>query len=476
MTRIDGIIILDTIGKPLITSHFSTHPPSYPSVHIDAFNHALKLTQSSSEELDPVLWVNTLSRVNGSMGMTGAGLCHVEREGLRFLVPVAHEVNPLFAFSFLGSFLETLQDYLGEITETTIKDNFDIVYMLIEEMLDEGHPMTMESAMLKEIVLPPSLMRKLLSVAGVSALQSPAAAPFTAPIPWRRPGIRHSTNEIYFDIEESLDMILDRRGTVLSSGIWGRINCNSRLSGNPDLLLTLGDHKVMHNCSFHPCIRYTKWERDQILSFIPPDGKFKLLEYQAKAGSSLAKPLSLKAGMSVDENGGRFSLTLTPRLNHQALEDIIISINLGSGATSVSATATGDRRPIGVSANGLSAGGNRDDGAASGGVGGGSWEFDPHTQVRKSFAVDAASEQQKLLRWTLSSLSSSERPPTLTGSFVSTESQPVPAPSFIIAFIIQSHSFSGIKVDQLKVQGDIVYKPFKGVRTSAKAGKVEVRW
>lgn len=29
--------------------------------------------------------------------------------------------------------------------------------------------MTMETAMLKEIVLPPSLMRKLLSVAGVSA-------------------------------------------------------------------------------------------------------------------------------------------------------------------------------------------------------------------------------------------------------------------------------------------------------------------
>jgi len=77
-------------------------------------------------------------------------------------------VNPLFAFSFLDSFLETLQEYLGEVTETTLKDNFDIVYMLIEEMLDEGHPMTMETNMLKEIVLPPTLMRKILNVAGVS--------------------------------------------------------------------------------------------------------------------------------------------------------------------------------------------------------------------------------------------------------------------------------------------------------------------
>ena len=43
---------------------------------------------------------------------------------------------------------------------------------LVEEMLDEGHPMTMESAMLKEIVLPPTLMRKLLNVAGVSGYVS----------------------------------------------------------------------------------------------------------------------------------------------------------------------------------------------------------------------------------------------------------------------------------------------------------------
>lgn len=76
--------------------------------------------------------------------MGGGGLCHLEREGLRYLVPLGHEgtlgsgggsraeatVNPLFAFSFLEAFLATLRDYLGETTETSIKDNFDIVYMV----------------------------------------------------------------------------------------------------------------------------------------------------------------------------------------------------------------------------------------------------------------------------------------------------------------------------------------------------------
>lgn len=114
-------------------------------MHIDAFNHALKRSRADGVELEPIIWVNTLLR--GGMG--GGGLCHLEREGLRYLVPVGHEgesqssprpirsygranssVNPLFAFSFLEAFLATLRDYLGETTETSIKDNFDIVYMV----------------------------------------------------------------------------------------------------------------------------------------------------------------------------------------------------------------------------------------------------------------------------------------------------------------------------------------------------------
>lgn len=169
-----------TCRKPLITSHFAGHPAAYPAIFTDALNHALSSARMTGEELEPVIWVNTLSSGGG------AALCHIERDGLRYLVPLSNEVNPLFAFSFLESFLATLNDYLGDVTEVTVKDNFDIVYMvggamerifglveicshqLIEEMLDEGHPMTMETSMLKEIVLPPSLMRKLLNVAGVA--------------------------------------------------------------------------------------------------------------------------------------------------------------------------------------------------------------------------------------------------------------------------------------------------------------------
>jgi AP-3 complex subunit mu len=172
MAKIDGIIILDQNGydgllglskitsslqwndfsKPLISSHFVSHPPSYPSIHIDTFNHLLRRSRIDNTQLEPVLWVS---------GISGAGLCHLEKEGLRFLCPVSQEgrlwipeyhlwsrgeadvvvvtVNPLFAFAFLETFIATLVDYLGDITETSLKDNFDIVYMVSQSWCSDIH-------------------------------------------------------------------------------------------------------------------------------------------------------------------------------------------------------------------------------------------------------------------------------------------------------------------------------------------------
>lgn len=225
-----------------------------------------------------------------------------------------------------------------------------------------------------------------------------------APIPWRKPNPRYTTNEIYFDIEESIDAILDRKGKVLSSEVWGRINCNAKLSGNPDLLLTFSSPKLAENCSFHPCVRYKRWMKDRVLSFIPPDGNFKLMDYQvAKPQGAIARPIALPLILKPllqltpeASGGGKFQLTLSSRCQGRPVENIVVSIYLGEAATGVSATATGDSRSVvAQGANGGAAG-------AIGGVGGGTWEFDPNTGK---------------LTWSLSSLTSNERPPSLTGTF-----------------------------------------------------------
>ena len=48
----------------------------------------------------------------------------------RSLMRTAHLVDPLFVFAFLQRFVEILQDYLGDVSASSLKDNFDVVYQV----------------------------------------------------------------------------------------------------------------------------------------------------------------------------------------------------------------------------------------------------------------------------------------------------------------------------------------------------------
>ena len=72
--------------------------------------------------------------------------------------------------------------------------------------------MTTSTNALRDIVLPPSLLNKVLSVAGVHGLATPLVGPqpFASPIPWRKAGVRYNNNEIYFDVVETLEAIVNK--------------------------------------------------------------------------------------------------------------------------------------------------------------------------------------------------------------------------------------------------------------------------
>ena len=101
-------------------------------------------------------------------------------------------------------------EYFGEVTTPVLKDNFDI----LEETLDaSGHSLTTAPNALRDIVLPPSLISKILSVTGVTGHSAPTTSnlsAFSSPIPWRKAGLRYNSNDIYFDIVETLDAVVNK--------------------------------------------------------------------------------------------------------------------------------------------------------------------------------------------------------------------------------------------------------------------------
>lgn len=426
---IDGLIILESSGRPIIQTNFKTTSTAYPILHIDAFNNAL--SDSVNGQLDPVIYVSTLEGPSAC--------CHVEcGDGLRLLCPVSGDVDALYVFSFLQLFCETLQDYLGEISSSTLRDHFDIVYQLLEEMLDNGHPLTTERNTLRDIVIPPSLLNKILSATGVSGLAKASSNPFSSPIPWRKQGIKHNNNEIYFDMIEDMRAIVDKNGTTVSNQVWGKIETNCRLSGIPDLLLTFADTKYLHDCSFHPCVRLQRWTRDKSLSFVPPDGRFVLMDYRyAPAPTSAAVtprpipvPFSLVPIISLESNGGSLNFTLTSRLSTRVMERITVELHLGEGAVGSNCVVSS----------------------------GATWGFDPKTHR---------------LKWEIRKAPQGSSH-TLRGSFTTTGQVTQPSKAFQITFENSQSTFSGIKVDQLKISNE-AYKVFKGMRGRS-CGEVEWRW
>ncbi|EFE37951.1 hypothetical protein TRV_07387 [Trichophyton verrucosum HKI 0517] len=136
------------------------------------------------------------------------------------------------------------------------------------------------------------------SASQASALAKPLSQPLaTAPtvaganapaIPWRRSGVRHTSNELYVDIVESLSVIFAPSGRPISALVHGTIVFTAKISGVPDLLLSLsapgGQRSLAHKIElpvFHPCVRLARWrEKPGELSFVPPDGRFILGGYE----------------------------------------------------------------------------------------------------------------------------------------------------------------------------------------------------
>ncbi|KIJ70417.1 hypothetical protein HYDPIDRAFT_79040 [Hydnomerulius pinastri MD-312] len=449
---IDGLIILDASGRPIIQSGYTSFPPAYPLLHVDALNNELSKSPRSGS-VDPVIYVGPGI---GDLS-SGSACCHVEVGEMRLIASVSGDADPLIAFAFLQAFTEILHDYFDTVSAATLKDNFDVVYQLLEETLDSsGHPLTTSPNALRDIVLPPSLLSKLLASIPAPTPTAPgrpggsmgpnaAAGAFASPIPWRKVGVRHNHNEILFDVTEEMRAIVGRNGGTLVSNVYGKIESNAKLTGMPDLLLTFTNPNVMTECAFHPCVRLQRWTREKTMSFVPPDGKFMLAEYQfgppqgALVGN-VPIPAALKPNITVGEFGGECSFCLISR-SMKIMENVRIELYLGEDATGAQCTVSSA-------------------GSGVGSVGGaeGSWTFDP---------------RKKNLRWEIPSMHSSGSW-VLRGSWTSKAQVPRPAHAFQIYFEVPTYSFSSLKIDQVRLSGE-TYKIYKGVRMQSR-GSIEWRW
>ncbi|GLV41274.1 carmine [Carabus blaptoides fortunei] len=361
-------------------------------------------------------------------------LLSIQRGGVSLVAVCMTEVPPLFVIEFLHRVVDTFEDYFSECTESIIKENYVVVYELLDEMLDNGFPLATESNILKELIKPPNILRTIANtVTGKSNVSGTLPSGQLSSIPWRRTGVKYTNNEAYFDVVEEVDTIIDKAGATVFADIQGYIDCCVKLSGMPDLTLSFMNPRLFDDVSFHPCVRYKRWEGERVLSFIPPDGNFRLMSYHINSQSAVALPIYVRHNLIVRSGEqGRLDITVGPKQTlGRTVEGVKLEISMPKCILNCSLQSNQ-----------------------------GKYNFDPVA---------------KILYWEVGRIDVTKLPNIRgTISIQSGANTSDINPSLNVHFIINQLAVSRLKVNRLDMYGE-KYKPFKGVKYITKAGRFQIR-
>jgi hypothetical protein len=80
---------------------------------------------------------------------------YIRHSNLYILALTKRNTNAAEILLFLHKLVEVFTEYFKELEEESIRDNFVIIYELLDEMMDFGYPQTTESKILQEYVNEP---------------------------------------------------------------------------------------------------------------------------------------------------------------------------------------------------------------------------------------------------------------------------------------------------------------------------------
>ncbi|XP_058685007.1 AP-1 complex subunit mu-2 isoform X2 [Poecile atricapillus] len=291
-----ALFILDLKGKPLISRNYKG------DVGLGEIENFMGVLQQREEEgtLTPVL---TYGHVH---------FLWIKHSNLYLVATTKKNGNASLVFSFLYKVVEVFCEYFKELEEESVRDNFVIVYELLDELMDFGFPQTTDSKIPAGVSVgrglwggwgpaqsPPPVMEgpplRYITQEGnkLDTGRSRVPTTVTNAVSWRSEGIRYKKNEVFIDVIEAVNLLVSASGSVVLSEVLGTIKLKVFLSGMPELRLGLNDRVLfeltgrgknksveLEDVKFHQCVRLSRFDNDRTISFIPPDGDFELMSYR----------------------------------------------------------------------------------------------------------------------------------------------------------------------------------------------------
>lgn len=372
------------------------------------------------------------------------------RSGYLWIVVVTRSnQDALVIFEFLYNFVELLKlAFAGPqaliLTEENITNNFTAIFDILDELVEFGFPTNLEPSYLSSVV--PNLAglkikdeggKRSISDKKMKANLESVYDPNS--ISWREPGIKYRKNEIYLNVDEKVHVLLNTRGETVRSNIDGTIVMKAHLSGMPICRFGFSNESILDNLletitlddfKFHKCVELDKYDTEQVIRFVPPDGTFQLMTYHIANTATL--PFRINSWVKRD--GDKISLKIRLRSTFSSklsATNVILKVPTPIGVTRNSVTCSNGKAKYIPEDNAIQ------------------WKFSRfYGEAEHMLNIDLGIDHPDL-NWS--------------------------KPSITLDFTLEMYSASGLAVNFLKVTEKSNYRTVKWVKYTTQAGSYEIR-
>ncbi|OHT17554.1 hypothetical protein TRFO_02620 [Tritrichomonas foetus] len=182
--------------------------------------------------------------------------------------------------------------YGAPVTENLILEELATAYKILDFGIDSGFPLFDESNAINVILPLDDITKCELNIL----------------YPWRSKGLKYESPDFLVTITEFVDAKVGKTGSVSFYQIRGVIQVLNHLSGMPEVTVKWENIPDFDDFAFHRCVQNQYFS--DLMSFIPPDGFFDLMNYRV-----LNHPVNLPITLEGSVNTTDHKITVDYRLN-----------------------------------------------------------------------------------------------------------------------------------------------------------------
>lgn len=217
----------------------------------------------------------------------GINFAYLKRSSIYVVATTRFNGSPSYLLELLNRIMTIIKDFCGTINEEIIRKNFVLIYEILDEIIDFGHPQLTNTSHIKPLIAS-EVINETKGGGNVSSLSKFSNFSLFSPTTINSQASNVSvskgnSNDIFVDIFEKINILFNSSGYVINSSIDGCIQMKSYLSGNPSLKLTLNEDLtladtntpgsiVLDDCNFHESVQHNEFLTNKALKILPPEG------------------------------------------------------------------------------------------------------------------------------------------------------------------------------------------------------------